>query len=86
MDPRWRRLGDLLVNWSTEVKPGEKVMIAMGEVGSYPLVCGVYEAAIKAGAFPQVQFLGEGLRHQLLKHGTAEQLSWVPEIEAHGME
>ena len=86
MDPRWRRLGDLLVNWSVEVRPGEKVMIAMGEVETYPLVRGVYEAVIKAGAYPQVQFLSEDLRHLFLKHGTPEQLSWVPEIEAHGME
>jgi len=86
MDPRWRRLGDLLVNWSVELKKGEKVMIAMGEVESYPLVRGVYEAAIKAGAYPQVQFLSEGLRHLILKNGSDEQLSWVPEIEAHGME
>jgi aminopeptidase len=33
-----------------------------------------------------VQFLSENLRHQLLKHGSSEQLSWVPEIEAYGME
>lgn len=61
-------------------------MIAMGEVETYPLVRGVYEAAIRAGAYPQVQFLSEGLRHLVLKHGSPEQLSWVPEIEAHGME
>ena len=86
MDTRWRQLGELLVNYSVEVKPGEKVMIAMGELDSFPLVRGVYEAVIKAGAYPQVQFLSETLRHQLLKHGRVEQLSWVPEIEAYGME
>ncbi len=61
-------------------------MIAMGELDSFPLVHGVYEAVVRAGGFPQVQFLSESLRHQLLKHGSREQLSWVPEIEAHGME
>ena len=85
-DKRWRQLGDLLVNYSTEVKPGERVMIAMGELDSYPLVKAVYEAAIRAGAFPQVQFLSETLRRSLLKYGSDEQLRWVPEIEAHGME
>jgi aminopeptidase len=69
-----------------EVKPGEKVMIAMGEVESYPLVRGVYEAVVRAGGYPQVQFSSEGLRHLLLKHGTPQQHSWVPEMEAHGME
>ena len=86
MDPRWTKLGDLLVNWSVQVKPGEKVMIAMGEVETYPLVRGAYEAVIKAGGYPQVQFLSEGLRHLFLKFGSTEQLSWVPEIEAHGMD
>ena len=61
-------------------------MIAMGEMESYPLVRAVYEAAIKAGAFPQVQFLSETLRRSLIQYGNEEQLSWVPEIEAYGME
>jgi len=86
MDPRWRKLGDLLVNYSLGVKPGEKVLIAMGELESYPLVRGTFEAVIKAGGYPQVQFLSEGLRHQLLKHGSAEQLARVPDVEAYGME
>ncbi len=61
-------------------------MIAMSEVETFPLLLGVYEAAVRAGAYPQVQLLSERLRHELLLHGSAEQLSWVPEIEAHGME
>ncbi len=86
MDPRWKKLGELLVNYSVAVKPGEKVMIAMGELESFPLVHGVHEAVIRAGGYPQVQFLSETLRHQLLRHGSAEQLAWVPEIESYGME
>jgi aminopeptidase len=68
------------------VKKGERVMIAMHELESFPLVQAVYEAALKAGAFPQVQFLSETLRHSLLKYGNDEQLRWLPEIEAYGME
>ena len=86
MDPRWKRLGELLVNYSTRVKPGEKVMIAMIEAHTFPLVQAVYRAVIKAGGFPQVQFLSETLRHSLLRYGNEEQINWVPEIEAHGME
>ena len=86
MDPRWRQLGSLLVNWSAQVKPGEKVMIAMGELDSFPLARGVHEAVIRAGGYPQIQFLSETLRHQILKHGSEEQLSRVPDIEAFGME
>lgn len=86
MDKRWKRLGELMVGHSTAVQPGERVMIAMSEVETYPLAYAIYEAAIKAGAYPQVQFLSESLRHFLLKYGSDEQLSWVPEIEAYGME
>ncbi|MEN6435116.1 MAG: aminopeptidase [Anaerolineaceae bacterium] len=86
MDKRWKQLGEILVNHSAEIKPGQKVMIAMQEVETLPLVQAVYEEAVKAGALVQVQFLSEYLRHSLMKYGTPEQIGWVPEIEAYGME
>lgn len=86
MDKRWKQLGELLVSYSTAVRPGERIMIAMAELATYPLTHAVYEAVVKAGAYPQVQFLSETLRHSLLKYGDSEQLAWVPEIEAYGME
>ena len=86
MDQRWNQLGELLVRHSTGVQPGERVMIALGEVETYPLVQAVYRACIQAGAYPQVQFLSEELNRQVLKYGSAEQVGWIPEIEAYGME
>jgi aminopeptidase len=85
-DPRWLEIGTLLVNRATKVRPGERVMIAMGEIESFPLAHGVYEACIRAGALPQVQLLSETLRDSLLRLGNADQLGWVPEIEAYGMD
>ncbi len=86
MDPRWGQVADVLVHYSTAVKPRERVMIAMVEIETFPLAQAVYQACIKAGAFPQVQFLSEQLRHALLKYGDAAQHNWLPEIEAQGME
>ncbi|MCY3781261.1 MAG: aminopeptidase [Chloroflexi bacterium] len=85
MDPRWHEVADVLTRYSTAVQQGERVMIAMVEVETFPLAHAVYEACIKAGAFPQVQFLSETLRHSLLKHGNEKQRSWVPAIESYGM-
>jgi aminopeptidase len=85
-DPRWGQLADVLVNHATAIQPGERVMIAFSELDSYPLMINVYHSCIRAGAFPQVQFLSEELNRQVLKHGSAEQVAWVPEIEAYGME
>ncbi len=86
MDKRWKELGNLLVNYSTKVQPNERVMIAMTEVETYPLVHAVYEACVQAGAYPQVQFLSEELNRLLLKYGNEKQIEWIPEIEAYGME
>jgi aminopeptidase len=85
MDQRWLELGKLLVNYSMEVKPGEKVMIAFIEPETYPLAYSVYRACVLSGAFPQVQFLSEELNRLTLLHGNNAQIGWVPEIEAYGM-
>lgn len=86
MDFRWRRIAQVLVGYSTEVRAGERVMIAMTETEGFPLVAALYRECIRVGAFPQVQFLSEELNRELLKAGTRAQLEWVPEVEAFGME
>jgi aminopeptidase len=86
MDKRWHELADILVNYSTQVKTGERVMISMREVHTLPLVQAVYEACVKAGAHIQVQFLSDTLDRYLLTYGSEAQLSQVPEIEAYGMD
>jgi aminopeptidase len=86
MDKRWVDLGDLLANYSMEVQPGEKVMIAYVELETYPLVHAIYRACVAAGALPQVQFQSEEFNRLLLKYGSMDQIAWLPEIEAYGME
>lgn len=86
LDPRWRQVADALVGYSTRVQPRERVMIAMIEPETFPLAHAVHDACVKAGAFPQIQFLSEKLRRSLLQHGDAEQRGWLPEIEAYGMD
>lgn len=86
LDPRWGQLAELVITYSLKVKPGERVMIAMSEIESFPLARGMVEWAVRAGAYPQVQFLSEQLRHSFLAYGDEEQLKWVPEIEEYGMQ
>lgn len=86
MDKRWAQVAEVLVHYSTGVRAGERVMIAMHEIETLPLVRAVYEEAVKAGAHVQVQFLSEYLKHSLIRYGRKEQIEWAPEIEAYGME
>ena len=86
MDKRWNALGKTLVNYSLKVQPGEKVMIMMMEVETYPLALEVYSEVIRAGGYAQIQFMSEAIKHRILKYGNDDQLSWVPEVEAYGME
>ena len=85
-DKRWQKLGESLVNYSLKVKPGEKVMIMMLEVETYPLAEAVYAEVIKAGGFAQIQFMSEAIKHKILRYGDDRQIGWVPELEAYGMQ
>ncbi len=85
-DKRWNELAASLINDSLGVKPGERLMIMMMETESYPLALACYAECIKAGGFPQIQFMSEALKHQVLRYGSDEQIGWVPEIEAYGMQ
>lgn len=86
MDKRWKKLGELIVNYSIETIAGDKIVISMREIDSYPLALAIYEAAIKAGAYPQVLFLSEKMDRSLLKYGNQKQLEWEPEMEIWAME
>ena len=86
VDNRWDQLADILVNYSTKTKPGDKVQITMMELDTFPLARAVAKAAIKAGALPHVEFQSAYLERDLMVYGTMEQLDWVPEMQYYGME
>ncbi|MCC6313908.1 MAG: aminopeptidase [Thermomicrobiales bacterium] len=85
-DPRWSQLGDILVNYSTRTQPNDRVLLTMMEPETFPLTLAVYEHAVRAGAFPQVQFASAWLERALLQHGTPELIDRVPDLERQGME
>ncbi|MDP2966614.1 MAG: aminopeptidase [Pelolinea sp.] len=85
-DKRWKTLGEVFVNKCLKLQPGEKLMIAQEEPETWPLALATYEAAIKAGGYPQIQLKSAYLRYAFMKYGTEAQYSWVPEIEALSMD
>src|SRR5215211_8248263 len=85
-DRRWSELGEILVNYSTHTQSGDRLLITMMEPETFPLTLAVYEHAVRAGAFPQVQFTSVYLERALLAHGSEELIARVPDLERGGME
>src|SRR5215211_3815028 len=85
-DRRWSQLGEILVNYSTRTRAGDQLLVTMMELEAFPLTLAVYEHAVRAGAFPQVQFASAYLERALLTYGDEHLITRVPDLERAGME
>lgn len=75
-DPRVTKLADTLVNYSTEVKPGEWVHV-YGGTEALPLITEVVRSVVRAGGNPTVTLTSDDIDEALLSEATEEQLAWV---------
>ena len=73
MDMRVDKLANVLVNYSTAVKKGDRVVI-MGNTVARPLIAAVYAQVLQAGGHPWVQ-AQLGLSELFFRHASEEQLS-----------
>lgn len=85
-DSRWLQLADVLVNYSVAVKKGERVLITMMEIETFPLARAVYASVIRAGGLPFIEFQSAYLERDLMVLGGEDQVAWINEMHAHGME
>ena len=75
-DLRRRKLAQLLVNYSTEVKAGDWVGI-LGEFSSLPILRDVYEAVIEAGGHPSLLINDDQMQRYFLRHASDAQMAWI---------
>ena len=78
IDPRTKKLAKLLVSYSLEVKPGDRVFISSG-MAALPLVTEIYREIIHAGGHPTSFWQVPALQEILLKEGSDTQLQYVPD-------
>ena len=71
-DPRYAVLAKTLVNFSTNLKPGEKVLIEATNIPD-AMIGALMDASVEAGAIPIVDKKTEYLRRKLLDVGNDEQ-------------
>ena len=80
-DARHKKLAEVLVGYSTEVRPGDIVRIEAVGSGS-PLVREVYAAALRAGGHPEANLVLDETEEALLREGSDAQLEWIrPDLE-----
>jgi len=78
MDKYLEKHAQVLLNYSVELKKGDKLAI-IGQFVTYPLMKEIYRQAIKLGAFPECHFLEEELQEIVLKIGNIDQIKYLPE-------
>ncbi|MGH2549211.1 MAG: aminopeptidase, partial [Thermomicrobiales bacterium] len=76
IDPRFERWADVQVNYCVGVQPGERVAIS-GGIEAAPLLRALVRSVVKAGGFPVLLPLLEGVHNDLLALGSNEQLSYI---------
>ncbi|MCY4021635.1 MAG: aminopeptidase [Chloroflexi bacterium] len=75
-DTRRRKLARLLVEYSTQVRPGDWVGI-LGNFGSLPILRDIYEAVVDAGGFPSLFVEDEQMQRYLLRNANDHQMQWI---------
>jgi aminopeptidase len=84
-DPRYERLGELVLDHSLELKAGQILRIEAESVAA-PLLRPLHRAAIQRGAHAYAAVQLPGLKELLVAEGSDEQLDFVSPVELREMD
>lgn len=80
IDIRMTKLADVLVNYSTKVKPGDWVYIHSGMLAA-PLVRELVIQVTKAGGHPEYSLTAGDIQEAFLANASDEQLTWTSPLD-----
>ncbi|MBX3062086.1 MAG: aminopeptidase [Anaerolineae bacterium] len=84
-DINLQKLAEVLVHYSLEIKPGEKLWVrALGDPGS--MLRSFYQEAVKAGALIFLTHYSDDLQQAVIRYGTDEQITFMPDTEMLAMD
>ncbi len=83
-DPRHDKLADLLVNYSTEVQQGEKVLIECYDT-PIEFIDAIVKAVYRAGGYPLLELKYNHLMRTMLMNASKESLAAMRDSELHRM-
>lgn len=84
IDPRMTRLAEVLVGYSTELKPGDKILIEAIDVPA-EMTCEMIRIARAAGADVLVSIKSNRINRALMIHSSETQMNLMAETEAYRM-
>ena len=84
-DPRHQKLAQVLVRYSLDIQPGDRLVIMAGESAA-PAIREVYREAVRAGAHVTVRTNIEGLTEIFFQEANDDQLQYVSEVSVFEME
>ncbi len=76
-DPRIRRLADILVHYSVDLKKGEKVLIRMIDQG-IPLLKEIYRFCVRRGAYVHTDLVCSDLSGIFMETASTDQIDYFP--------
>lgn len=85
-DPRWDTLAEILVNHSTRLEPGERLLIECFDLDDSTLPRLLVQKAARKGALPMVETRDTRILRELIRSGSEAQMQAWGEIELHRME
>lgn len=80
MDPRTQQLAYGLINYSTRLQKGERVLIDINGTDAYPLAEALIEEAYKVGAYPYLHLADASLNRAMLMGASEEQLTFNADL------
>jgi len=78
-DPRIEKIADVLVNYSMNLQPGERLLI-QGSTAAEPLIKAIYRHALRAGAYPTSIVTLPGIQKIFFDEANEDQLTYVPDL------
>src|SRR5262249_44373027 len=75
------KLADILVHYSTAVRPGDRVCLH-GSPAAEPLLVALYREVLCAGGHPVVVMQPEACAELLCRHGRPDQLRFINPLDA----
>lgn len=86
-DPRIRALAEVLVDYSTEVRKGDVVLISATGFESAPLVKELYRLCLSRGAIHvEYEFIDPEINRHFYLNASPEQIAWFPKHKLEFME